>query len=335
MDLLQLIKPEDLQGFAENYNYKVNGFMGQKLFPSLKTRNLKVAYSQLVSGGDLPVMAQVHALDSEARIGDRPQYKELELKKLLIKEKLDQGESIAYYLDSLGGNKKGIVDFIYNDASNLLSRVITRTEVANMELLSTGKITINENNVDFVVDFGFDQSKNAITLSGWSSAAHDILADLQAVKKKAKALGFDVVRAITSSKVIGYMMNNTAIKGFWDRKVEPITEGALLSWINSLYGIEFITNDEVYKLSAQGSERKRFFKEDAICFLGTRGALGKGLFGVTPEELKLKETTKFENMLCTLSMWEESDPCTTWTKASGLYLPVMSNINNMIIAKVN
>ena len=63
--------------------------MGQLLFPAEKTNNIKIATKTLVSNGTLPVMAQVHALDTEARIGDRTNYKELEVEKLLIKEKLE------------------------------------------------------------------------------------------------------------------------------------------------------------------------------------------------------------------------------------------------------
>lgn len=331
MDLLTLIKPEDLQSFAENYNYQFN-YMGQLLFPTEKTKNLKISYRNLVEGGDLPVMAQVHNLDSEARIGDRPNYTELELKKLLIKEKLNQGEQIAYYLDSLNGSKDNVIDYIFNDASNLLSRVITRTEVANMELLCTGKMTIKENNVDTVVNFGFSDD-NKIMLAGWSDPSHKILKDIETINKKAKSKGFSLVRAITSSTVIGYMLANTEIQGFWANKVQPLTETALLSWIQDNYGIEFITNDDVYKLSALSNEQKRFFDEKTITFLSTRGVIGKGFFGVTPEELKLKNVQ--QSMLCTLTMWEENDPATTWTKASGMYLPVIKNINKMFIAKVS
>ena len=333
MDILSRIKPADLASFAASYDYKVSGFMGQKLFPAQKSGNLKLAYQQIVEGGDLPVMAQVHALDTEARIGDRTNYKEIELQKRLIKEKLNQGERIAYLMDNLGGKESDIVEYIYNDAANLLSRVIVRTEVANMELLSTGRIVVKENNVDTVVDFGFSD-ENRIALTGWSNPDHDILGDLQKVANKAKAKGFKVVRAITSGKIVNYLLMNKGIRAFWDGKIVPITEKGVLEFIDSNYGIEFVTNDDVYKLSATGSEVKRFFDENAICFLGTRGALGNGLFGTTPEELKLKETAMREKMLCTLTMWESEDPATTWTKASGLYLPVIKDINHMFIAKV-
>ena len=333
MDLLQLIKPEDLVSFAENYNYKVSGFMGQKLFAPEKTRNIKVAVANLVDGGDLPVMAQVHALDSEARIGERPKFQEVNYEKLLIKEKLDQGERVAYYLDSLGGSEKGIVDFVFNDAANLLSRVIARTEVANMELLSTGKLVINENNAKVTIDYGMPAS-NKVNKSGWGTASHDILGDLKSIQDLAKSKGWKVVRAITSSKIINYMMNNTAIQAFWANKIVPLTEKGLLEFINEYYGIEFVINDDVYKFNANAATTKRFFNEDVICFLGSREALGKGFYGVTPEELKLRKSDVVGRNLCTLTMWEEVDPATTWTKASGLYLPMPKDINKMIIATI-
>lgn len=188
MDLLKLIKNEDLMSFADNYNYKRSGFMGQALFAPEKTRNLKVRMRQLVEGGDIPVMAQVHALDAEARIGDRPRFQELVVEKLLIKEKLDQGERVAYFLDSLGGKESDVVDFIYDDAANLLSRVITRAEVANMELLSTGKLQIRENNASIDVDFGYKVAQNK-SYSGWNTASHDIIGDLNAVQAAARAKG--------------------------------------------------------------------------------------------------------------------------------------------------
>lgn len=334
MDLLNLIKQEDLVSFAESYNYKRSGFMGQALFAPEKSDNIKVRMQQLVEGGDLPVMAQVHALDSEARIGDRPQIKELELEKLLIKEKLDQGERVAYYLDQLNGREKGIVDFVFNDAANLLSRVIVRTEVANMELLSTGKIVVNENNASLTIDYGYKNSQNK-AYSGWGTASHDIIGDLAAVQADAQAKGWEIVRAITSSAIINYMLNNDKIKSYFEKRGEPISKKGVLNYIETFFGIEFVVNDDVYKLSANDANTKRFFKNNVITFLGTRGSLGAGLFGVTPEELKLRDKFEVsENALCSLTMWATPDPATTWTKATGLYLPVPKDISKMFIATI-
>lgn len=332
--MLKMIKPEYLTSFVENYNYKVNGFMGQLLFPAEKTNNIKIATKTLVSNGTLPVMAQVHALDTEARIGDRTNYKELEVEKLLIKEKLNQSESLSFYLNSLGGKESDIDRYIFNDAASLVSRCITRTEVATMELVATGGITITENNVNLAVDFGYDKSKQDIVLSGWSNSAHDILKDISTIKAKAKNLGFTAIRAITSSKVVGYMTANAGIKAYWANKSEPLTENRMLTWVNEHFGIEFVINDETYKTSALSATQKRFYDEDKITFFGTRGIVGKGFFGVTPEELKLTTVKNFNKLLCTVAQWETPDPVAVWTKASCMYIPVPANINNMIIATV-
>ena len=333
MDLLNLIDKKDWISFGENYNYKMTGFMGQALFPVRKTNNIKLAMRQLVEDGDLPVMAQVHALDSEARIGDRPNYVELELEKFFIKEKLNQGERIEYFKRDGLTETKDLIDFIYRDAANLVARVLVRTEVMAMELLSTGKISINENNVKVTVDYKIPD-KHKIVFQDWKTASHDILGDLVQLQKIAKNDGKTIVRAITSDKIIGYMMKNTTIKSFWNNKDFPMTENRMLAWIEENYGIEFITNDDVYKTSALGTEKKRFFNEDTISFVSTRGALGEGLFAPTPEELKLVDTRKSERMLVTITQWETEDPATTWTKASAWYVPVLKDINGLFIAEV-
>ena len=333
MDYLNLITPEDMATFAETYDYGSSNFMGQKLFPAIKTDNLKVKMHQLADKNRVPVMAQVHAFDTEARIGSREDYTTFESEKLLIKEKINQGEEIRYFLDSLNGKESEVMDFIYDDLGRLLSRCMTRVEVADMELLATGKLTISENGVDTVVDYGFDEANRKVALTGWADPNHDILGSLRMVKAKAVSLGFKVVRAITSSKIIGYLLNNKAIQDYWKRSSSaPITDMGVLGWLNTFFGIEFITNDAVYKTDGKSAKTYRFFDEDTITFLSTRGTVGTGIFGKTPEEFLIATPVK-EKQFCTLSMWETPDAATIWSKATAVYLPTMFDADS-IIAKI-
>lgn len=334
MDILSLITNEQLAEFASAYKYEKN-FMGEKLFPSRKTNDIKVAIRKLVENGNLPVMAQVHAFDSEARIGDRPNFEEIKLEKVLIKEKLPLGERIAEYLGS-NATKGDVIDFIYDDANNLISRNLTRAEVARMELLATGSVTYKENNVSNTVSYGVPAANIATTTANWASAAGDIIGDIEAVIAAAKAKGYKVVRAITSSTVISYMLKNTAIKGFWATSIVPLTEARLLAWLNENYGIEFVVNDDMYKLAANASGTKRFFPELKIAFLTTRGTVGASLYGVTPEE-RQELSTDFsvrENMLVTLTRWKEPDPATVWMKGSSEFVPVLADPNGLFIRTV-
>ena len=178
MNILNLITNKDRVDFSENFNYQTN-FKLSPLFPAEKTSKFKVAISRLVDGGSLPVMAQFHALDSEARIGDRTNYKEIEYKKLMIKEKLNQTERIIELLGNNYDNQEAI-DFIYDDMSNLTSRVLTRVELANNQVLSTGQLAIQENGFRTVVNYGYPSANNT-AFTGWSDATHDIVADLNSI----------------------------------------------------------------------------------------------------------------------------------------------------------
>lgn len=322
-DLLKLIPKSDWKVFTENYAYPTN-FMGQKLFPAIKTDDLEVSIAQLVEGGQVPVMAQIHAFDSEARIGDRPAIEIRDYTKLLIKEKLNQTERVAQFLRYAPDNK--VKQFVFDDAANLISRVLTRAEVATMEVLGRGKASYKENNVSLEVDYGV---KTTSMSNAWSSASHDILGDIQSIIDERASKGYATERAITSSKVLGYMMANTAIKGYWANKAEPLTKSRLLAWLNDNYGIEFVVNDATYKTSANETTVHRFYPENNITFVSSRTALGQGMFGYTPEELVLPETS--EKNFVTVTQWNTEDPVATWTKASALYVPVLRDANSISI----
>lgn len=323
-DLLKLISAKQWTEFTANYSYPTN-FMGQKLFPSIKTEDLDVAIAQLVEGGQIPVMAQVHAFDTEARIGERTNFEKFNYEKVLIKEKLNQTERVAQLLKNAPDSK--VVKFVFNDAANLISRVLTRAEVANMEVLSTGQATYKENNVNTTVSYGI----TPVALSGWNNADADIIGDIQAAIDARARKGYPTARAITSSKMIGYMLANNAIKAYWSNKAEPLTKSRLLAWLQDNFGVEFVVNDATYKTSPLETTVHRFYAEDNITFLADKSAVGQGMFGYTPEELELDETS--EKSFVTVTQWKTPDPVAVWTKATALYVPVLRDSHSISIYK--
>ena len=330
MDILNLITNKDRIDFSENYVYK-HDFKLTRLFPANKTKNLKVAVNRLVENGNLPVMANFHAFDTEAKIGDRTNYREIQVEKLLIKEKLNETERILELL----GNKpepQDAIDFIYDDMENLASRVETRAELANNQVLSTGQLSINENNFTTIVDYGYDTDHN-ISLTGWNTASHDIIGDLNNVKKKGRQAGKNITRALTSEAIINFMMKNTAIQAFFTNANVLLTESRLLQWVYENFGIAFEVNEDIYKTSADATTTHRFFPENKISFFCGTGAIGKGFYAPTPEELGLNDGVATKGNI-TITQWETPDPVAVWTKASAIYLPVIADIDSLFIATV-
>lgn len=333
MDVLHLVGNKDLFEYTENLNYKTT-FSVDKYFPKQKSRALKALISQLVEGGEIPVMAQFHSLDAEARIGDRSNYRELQFEKLPIKEKLNLTERIIEAFgesvnDSL---KTEVLRFVFDDANNLVSRVLTRMAVANTQVLATGKLVIKENNIDTVIDYNIPEA-NKVTFTDWSNPSHDIVADLDNINAVAKKAGYKITKAICNSSVVSYITKNTALKATLSNSGLLPTTNRVVAVLEDAVGYVFEVNDDMYKTSIKG-EAKNMYPNDTITFITTTDAsVGAGALGYTPEELAGINAS--ERSLVTLTTYNTEDPVALWTKASSLYVPVLRNPNGIFIAKVN
>lgn len=334
MNYLGLLEGKQWIAISEDFDYvrATRDFMGLRLFPMVRTDNMKLAVADLVEGADVPVMALVHALDTEARIGDRPDFKEIEYELFLVKEKLNQGEALRKKLKDMGmsNEEKTIMNAVFNDAANLISRVITRFEVFACEALATGKLSIKENNVSKEVDYNIP-ADHRLVVSGWSDASHDILADLVKIRKNSKN---KIVRAITSDKVVGYILGNSKLGDIAAKAGIYVTEDWAKEYIKNVFGIEFITNEETYKLSAQDGKdkEKRMFDEDTITFVTTLNTLGNTFVTSSPEEdYGIAERT---NGFVSVTQWYSEDPAGVWTKASAIGFPVFRDVKQIYICKV-
>ena len=331
MNYIKLLKNMDIVSIGEQIQFDNISAIDSLFVPS-KTANLKVAVAQLTAGGTVPQMAQVHAFDTEARIGSRTGFETFKFEKLLIKEKLNQGEALRYYLEELGGSQdeNALKEFVFNDVTTLANRVKTRSTVMNGELLSTGKITIDDNNVDITVDMGLSVD-NILTLTGWATAGTDVIGQLQTIIANAKTKGVTIRRAITSTKQMQRLLKNTAIASYMkDINMAPSVSN-LKAWLMQVFEIEFVAIDDVYTTDVNGGTMNRVFDEDVVTFLPTTGTIGSGLWGVTPEEKELEVAL---NGFVATTKYTTPDPVAIWTKASGIYLPVIAEINRMFIANI-
>lgn len=334
--ILSMISDKDRLDFSQNIAINRN-YVGDILFPDVKTENLEAEYMRLAEGMDLPTAAKVHAFDTEAAIGQRPDFEKVTVEKLLIKEKINQSERTRLLLNH-GVSENNIIKYVYDDMGRLASSVKTRTEVAKMEVLSTGKMTINENNLNFQIDFGINKTKS---LSGWGTASHDIIGDIDAMIDMAKNKGYKPNRAITSAKMMGYMKKNTAIqkqiKGVNGAGM-AITEAEVKNLFVALFDLVIIVDEDAYAtLAADGKTRttKKFFNDNVFTIFQTSNggnAIGTGLWGVTPEEEAYGPySAKSAKQFITISQWETADPVAEWTKASGVFIPVLPNPYSVVI----
>lgn len=326
-DFLKILDGETLADISVQFDYQnaTADFVGLKLLPMVKTENMKVAMYNLLKGSEIPVIALVHAFDSEARIGDRPNYEELKEELFLIKEKLNQGEELRKKIKDMGmlATERTILNAIYDDISNLIMKVLTAFERRACEALCTAKLAIDENGAKRTVDYHLSED-NKIDFTGWGTPAHDIFADLAQLRKASKN---KIVRQIMSSKVFGYLMTNEKILAYAEKLAVPVTDTLVKSYVSSTLGIEIIVDDRTFKTSYHDSKEYRFFDEMTIVSLTTLGEVGKTFVTSTPME----DANEGRNYgYVAVNQWQSKDPYTSWTEAEGVGLPVIVDINNTL-----
>lgn len=339
-----LVEKSDLLDFSQNFNVTRN-YMGSRFFPDRKTQNMEAEYYRLCKNGNLPLVAQVHAFDTEARIGSRLPLSKVEHEKLLIKEKINQTEELRKVTRGMTMDADAVLKYIFDDVARTAEKVVTRVEAAKMEALSNGKMTIEENGLSLVVDYEIPEENRVSTM--WDEDA-DILGDLHEWRQIALDNGVKPDTGITTERVVMKLMRNKqiqqAIFGTVGTGILP-TLDQINNLLRAQVGIAVQTNEERYgdlTVDENGVpyvQQMRFWPEDTfvMCATGQSGTIGAGLWGVTPEE-ELQGgafDTKRQQQFVTITQWSTPDPTAVWTKASGIFIPVLPNPYGHIIANVN
>lgn len=311
------------------------------LFGDDKTDNLVAAWQSIADEYQIPVMAQFHGFDTEAQTTFRAPVDNHNIEKGLIKVKINQSERMRALLRS-GVRNDEMYDYVINDGVRLADQVVTRTKVAKNELMAAGQITIKENNLDLTVDYGVPAAHKAFTINLHPNA--DVDAAIQSVVDYATDHGITINGMMTSKKNITKMRKNANLQvaiGGNTAAGALIARSALEAHLEEEFGISrIVINDQTYGASATiGSDgrpvitQKRYFPVDKITFFSTNpgGRLGIGLWGNPPEvdDFEAKVNTSGESPYVYITQWFEKDPHVLWTKASGLFMPVLYNPNSL------
>lgn len=334
MNVLELFKHEEIMEFSQGIGSLNKETMGDRLFPDIKTQNLQATFFQLSDGLQIPTMAQVHAFDAEAKIGSRPTIEAITIEKFLVKEKINLTELEREY------KKRGVMDapalkeFLFNDFGILAQSVKTRFEVAKMELLYSGKMTVKENKLNYTIGNGLEIPKQS---KDWSSADADIIGDIGDMIALAEANGYVITKIITSKKILAKMRANKGIQTalFGAAGVGTnVTLGRLKDYLLQEFNVSVETNDALYRIDADTT--KRYIPENKFILVSEQnGIVGRAIWGVTPEEeVQGIWTAKSSQQYITLTGWATQDPVVEWFKASGLAVPFMYNTKGHVVADI-
>lgn len=346
-NILGFIPKEDWinVGFAVNRpNDPIDGLLGDT-----RTSNLVAKWESIAAEYQIPVMAHFHGFDTEANTTFRVPVDSHNIEKGLIKVKINQSERLRTLMRS-GVQNDEMYDYVMNDGIRLADQVFTRSKVAKNDLLATGQVSINENDLTLTVDYGVSAEQKSFSLDFTSDAVTDIPSQIQAIIDAALSKGVTLTGIYTSKKVIAKLRQNAAIQKAINGNVGAgalVRTDALYAYLSDEFGItQVITNDLTYgkdgTIGADGRPSikvERYYPLDKITFFATNpnGSLGVGLWGDPPEVDAgdfMKVNTSGQSPYVYISQWMEKDPAVLWTKASGLFMPVLYNPGSLYIASI-
>lgn len=317
--------------------------LGETLFPAIKIDSLEMEYVK--GANEAPIIASVHAFDSEAEIGDREGFEIVRQELALIKRKIQMKEQLIIALQNprTPVELRATVQKIYDDVDAMITSVLTKVEQMRFEALSTGKLVFSENGFTGTLDYGVPSDHKAtLTLTDlWSDAAATPLEDLQTWFDKIVAdTGIAPQRILTSGRVAAALQKHASVRSaiFGANSAKVVSRNQLNEFLTEQGLPTIATEDRVYR--AKGSNgayaTKRFFPDNVLVMM-PGGALGNAVYGPTAEEIELANDPSVDvstvgNVVATV--YKTNDPVAHWTKAVATALPSFPTANQVFIATV-
>lgn len=329
-NIAELFSQKNVLDYVNNRQAPV--LLGETLFPARKVQGLE--FDILKAGSKIPTIASVHAFDTEAEIASRVGSKTAqELAFIKRKIQLKEKDLMALRKPRDAAEQRFLEQEVYNDVDAMVGSVNARVEKMRMEVLANGTVTLDENGLDLVVDYGVPKEHQAT--ADFTAPETDVIGLLA---EWASALDTTPTRILTSTKVRNAILQNTGIKAYFkDAGLLP-TIGSLNQMFQQFGLPTLVTYDAKYNKENEKGVlvKERYFPENKLVMFGDENP-GESIFGVTPEESRLLSTVSNNYTVGNIfAMVYESnlDPVGTWTKASGTALPSFPEADNVFQATV-
>lgn len=335
--VLELFNQKEIINYLGNRQYPP--LLGETLFPEVKRESLE--FDMIVGARRTPVIASIHAFDSESEIGTREASKQA-LELALIKRKigLTEKEIIALESPRNDAEQQYLMQMVYNDIDVLVAGVRARVEAMRMEVTANGTVTLDENNLGATISYGVpDEHKEVLSgTSVWTDPNSDPIGDME---RFADALDTAPTRGLTSKEVMNALLRHPRIIGalYGNNSLRVPTKDDLNAFLTQHSLPALATYNEKYKKQHKNGTftTHRYFPQNKIALFGD-GPLGETIYGPTAEEVRLRrdpsiETQMIGNVLAMI--YEENlDPVSTWKKAVATALPSFPEADNVFQAQV-
>lgn len=336
--IFDLVTSGNITTYWTELNKNEQPMLGETLFP--RTNVMGTQLDWIKGANNQPVALRLSSYDAKSIRRDVQGIEKYSTEMPFFKESYYIDEKLRQQLNNvIASNNSGLINRIlgqiYKHEANLIDATNISLERMRMQLLTTGTLVLGSNGQGYTYDYGLSDDQKITVKKSWSDPTADIISEINDIKKKAKAKGITLTRAICNSSVTGAFALNNAIKNslyvFANGTVTP-TDSEALSYVKSRTQISIVEYDNVY-VDENGVEHK-YIPDNTIVFLPD-GVLGETALGVTPEESDLLNSLTAQvsivNGGVAVTTSKMVDPVNVETKVSMVALPSFERANEIFI----
>ncbi|MFF2449362.1 major capsid protein [Neobacillus sp. NPDC058068] len=344
--IFDLVNAENIATYYQTNPSNAIPYLGSTLFPAKKQLGLDLSWIKGSKG--LPVALMPSEFDAKATVRDRIGFDKIQTEMPFFRESMKIGEKDRQELNKLMGSNLDsmimpLINNIYDDVTNLVNGAMVQPERMIMQLLSTGKIRITANRLDYDYDYKMSAAHKETLTAGaaWSSVDSNPIDDIKRWQDTVEDdTGVRPVNAICTRKTWNYLLANKRIR----LDMNPtggqniiMTDAMMKQYLQAKLGVSTAVYNK--KFMTEGKIATLFFP-DEIFTLIPDGNLGNTFYGTTPEESDLMAGSSVAdvsivNTGVAITTVKEPHPVNVETIVSAITLPSFETIDNIFIAKVN
>ncbi len=255
----------------------VEGYQTSELLPTVT--NMTLDYSFNVGDAILPPAAKFRSFNTESMVNtvEPGENRKGSLPPMSIRLHVDEYQQLKMMgqADAIG---QKFEEYAIRNAQAIGARIV----IAQAEAVESGKVTIDERELKFEIDFGRKGALTANAATAWSDTAQsDPLSDLEGLRA---AFGRGVSSTTISRQAMSYLQRNVEIIKMVAGRGDNLPSRVSETDVRSVLGDEGFgtirVNEEVVR-GSDGAERPLFKQASVIFTSGT--SVGSTQIGVTSE----------------------------------------------------
>jgi hypothetical protein len=338
------VVPDALTAFVREVPMAANLALSNAI-PTETVDDNKVDFAERVHSNRV---AEFRAFDGAVTVGQRDSGSTSEVELLPLSNSLGLGEYERLQMQfarTKGTNVDALVRAIYNDAENLVGTVRNRIELAWGDVLTDGKLTINEGGYVGEADFGVPAENIVAAATSWLDADAKPLSDLFAWTQAATDTannGSAPERIRTSLKVIRALQSNKEIVDavFGSNGGRTRVTREELDALLSSEGLPTLAAPYDLKLDVRGAATRVIPEDRVLLTPASLGDLGYTAYGVTATSLELVDSAKTEMSFADapgivgIVVKNDGIPFRQFTMVDAVAMPILEQPTRLFIASV-